>query len=213
MTQVSWSWERDYGWNLAGRYFRLVQDNIIGAVFEQDLAKLSSLAERLPPADFSNLEVEQIVVEAIDIAYLRTTSIPEATSISEAMGDSYFEILSFIDQYNLQQAGAPISITRNFSGSELVFDTAIPVRGLTAATPRDRQPVKIGVTYEGPVIRVKHIGSYGSLDQTHAKIAAYLAAMGIERNGNAWESYVSDPTRTPEAELLTYVYYPIRIPD
>ena len=33
--------------------------------------------------------------------------------------------------------------------------------------------------------------------------------LGIERAGDAWESYVSDPTKVPEAELLTYVYYPV----
>lgn len=213
MTRVFWSWERDYGWNIAGRYFGIMLNGIIGTDFEQGLASLGDLAERLPRADFSDLKVEQIVVEAIDIAYLRTTSIPQATAISEAMGDSYFEILSFIDRFDLQEAGAPMSITRTFSGSELVFDAAIPVRGLTTATPREERAVKIGATYEGPVIRVRHIGSYGTLGQTHDKIAAYLAAVGIERNGDAWESYISDPTRISESELLTYVYYPIRNPD
>ena len=48
-----------------------------------------------------------------------------------------------------------------------------------------------------------------TLGATHRKIAAYLAALGIERAGDAWESYVSDPTKVPESELLTYVYYPI----
>jgi effector-binding domain-containing protein/carbon monoxide dehydrogenase subunit G len=212
MTRVVWTWERDYGWNIAGRFFGIMQDSILGADIEKGLANLNDLAERLPRADFGDLEVEQIVVEPIEIAYLRTTSIPEATAISEAMGDSYFEILNFIDQYGLQEAGAPMSITRTFRGSELVFDAAIPVRGLTAATPRDNRAVKIGTTYQGPVIRVRHIGSYGTLGQTHDRIAAYLAALGIMRNGDAWESYVSDPTRTAESDLLTYVYYPIRNP-
>ena len=45
---------------------------------------------------------------------------------------------------------------------------------------------------------------------THRKVAAYLAAHGIERNGDSWESYVSDPAKVAENELLTYVYYPIR---
>jgi len=213
MTRVTWSWERDYGWNIAGRYFGIFQDDIIGTSYEQGLTNLAGMAERLPRADFSDMQIEQIVVEAIEIAFLRTTSIPQAAAISEAMGESYFEILGFIDQFDLQEAGAPISITRTFSGSELVFDAAIPVRGSTGAIPRMQQSVKIGATYEGPVIRVRHIGSYGTLGQTHEKIAAYLAAVGIERNGDAWESYVSDPTRTTEAELLTYVYYPIRNQD
>jgi effector-binding domain-containing protein len=78
------------------------------------------------------------------------------------------------------------------------------------ATPHDGATVKLGKTYGGPVIRVRHVGSYRDLSTTHRKITAYLAALGIERNGAAWESYVSDPGNTPEAELLTYVYYPIK---
>ena len=111
---------------------------------------------------------------------------------------------------NLEVAGAPLSITRTFSGAELVFDSAIPVRGVSGASSPAGSPVKLGYTYEGRVIRVKHVGSYQTLTATHRKISAYLAALGIDRNGDAWESYVSDPTRVAEADLLTYVYYPIR---
>jgi effector-binding domain-containing protein len=53
------------------------------------------------------------------------------------------------------------------------------------------------------------VGPYRDLATTHRKIAAYLAATGIERAGAAWESYVSDPTRVAESDLLTYIYYPI----
>jgi len=210
MTRIAWLHEKDFGFDLVGRYFGLLQGTIIGREQEEGLTRLKELAEILLRADFSDIEIEQLVVEGSDIAYLRTTSIPEASAISEAMGEAYFSVLSFIDEHGLDDAGAPLSITRTFSGSELVFDAAIPVRGLSAATPRTGEAVKVGRTYAGPVIRVKHIGPYRTLGRTHDKIAAYLAALGIERNGDAWESYISDPTRTDEAALLTYVYYPIR---
>ena len=209
-TRVEWQHEIDYGFNLGGRYLGLLQDSIVGREQDEGLRRLKELAESLPHADFSDIEIEQVAVEAATIAYLRTTSIPEAAAISEAMGDAYFSVLSFMDEYGLEAAGAPLSITRTFSGSELVFDAAIPIRGLTAATPRSTETVKIGTTYAGPVIRVKHIGPYRTLGRTHDKIAAYLAALGIKRNGDAWETYISDPTRTDESELLTYVYYPIK---
>ena len=149
------------------------------------------------------------MVEATDIAYLPTTSVPEPAAVSEAMGNAYFEILSFIDENGLSEAGAPLSISRSFSGPEILFDPAIPVRGISDAKPRGGTRVRIGRTYAGNVIRAKHIGSYRALATTHQKIASYLAALGIERAGDHWESYVSDPTRVPESELLTYVYYPI----
>jgi len=209
-TIVHWGFEVDYGMNIVGRYFASMLGSVVARDYQTGLVNLKELAESLPSADFSDIVIEHLVFEAIEIAYLPTTSRPEPAAISDAMGKAYFEILTFIDEHDLQDAGAPLSITRTFSGSELVFDSAIPVRGVSDATPREGTTVKLGKTYGGPVIRVQHVGSYRDLSTTHRKITAYLAALGIERNGAAWESYVSDPGNTPEAELLTYVYYPIK---
>ncbi len=209
-THVYWGFEADYGMNIVGRFFASMLGGVVARDYEAGLANLKELAESLPSADFGDIEIEHLVVEPAEIAYLPTTSRPEPSAISEAMGEAYFEVLNFIDEHGLQDAGAPISITRTFSGSTLIFDSAIPVRGVTDETPREDGSVKLGLTYGGPVIRVRHIGSYRDLATTHRKITAYLAALGIERNGDPWESYVSDPGNTPEAELLTYVYYPVR---
>ena len=209
-TIVSWRFEADYGMNLVARYFASMLGRIVARDYENGLASLKELAESLPSADFGDTEIEHMTVEAAEIAYLSASSRPEPAAMSDAMGDAYFQVLNFIDANDLQVAGAPMSIMRTFSGADLMFDAAIPVRGVTASTPRDGATVKIGLTQAGPVIRVKHIGSYRTLTETHRKISAYLAAHGIERNGATWESYVSDPGDVPEDELLTYVYYPIK---
>lgn len=209
-TTITWGYETDHGYNVIGRYIALMLKTAIRRDHENALGSLEDLAESLPNADFSDIEIEHITVAASQVAYLPATAVPEPAAISEAMGDAYFEILSFIDENGLQEAGAPISITRSFSGSELMFDAAIPIRGVVDTTPRDGTAVKLGETYAGPVIRVKHVGPYRTLGATHLKIAAYLAAVGIGRAGDAWESYVSDPTKVSEGELITFVYYPIR---
>ena len=209
-TLVTWGFAHDHGLNLVGRYFALLLSGVVRREYERGIEALSELAESLPRTDFGDLEVEHLVVQALQIAYFPTTSPPEPASISDAMGKAYFEVLSFIDTHGLTEAGAPLSIVRGFAGSELRFDAAIPVRGVTDATPRNGAAVRLGSTYAGPAIRVRHVGSYRRLGTTHRKIAAYLAALGLERNGDAWETYVSDPTRVPETELLTDIYYPIR---
>jgi len=203
-TVVNWTFETDYGYNLVGRYAALLLKGIIKKDYEHGLNNLAELAESLPRTDFSDLELERLIVKSNDIAY-RPAS-PDAALMSAALGKAYFQILNFIDAHALQDAGPPISISRSFNGGEMLFDAAIPVRN----TPLDAAGVKIGKTYAGAVVRVKHRGSYRNLIQTHRKITAYLAALGIKRNGDAWESYVSDPTKVPESEILTYVYYPIR---
>jgi len=210
-TLVAWGFEADYGLNIVGRYFASMLGGVVARDYHDGLAELKDLAESLPSADFSDLEIEHIVVEAADIAFLPTSSQPEPTAISDALGKAYFQILGFIDENDLDDAGAPLSITRNFDGAELSFDAAIPVRGVSEETRRQGTGVRIGQTYGGTVIRVRHVGSYKLLASTHRKISAYLAALGIERNGAAWESYVSDPGKVAEKDLLTYVYYPISI--
>ena len=209
-TRVTWGFAHDHGLNLVGRYFAVLLSGVVRREYESGIAALKELAESLPSMDFGDLEVEHLVVEPVKIASLPTTSPPEPAAISDAMGKAYFEILSFIDRHGLAEAGAPLSIVRGYAGSQLRFDAATPVRGVTAATPVDTAKVKLGDTYSGPAIRVRHVGSYRQLGATHRKIAAYLAALGLERNGDAWETYVTDPTRVPEAELTTDVYYPIR---
>ncbi len=126
------------------------------------------------------------------------------------MGAAYFRILSFIDAVGLEVAGPPLSILRGFSGAELVFDAAIPIRGVADSASLEDTSIELGHTFEGAVIRVKHVGPYRTLAETHRKISAYIAAYGIERDGAAWESYISDPSNVPEKDLLTYVYYPIK---
>jgi uncharacterized protein YndB with AHSA1/START domain len=207
---VTWGFAHDHGLNLVGRYFALLLSGVVKREYDRGIASLKELAESLPRTDFGDLDVEHLVVEPVQIAYLPTSSQPEPAAISDAMGKAYFEILTFIDTHALTEAGAPLSIVRGFAGSQLRFDAAIPVRGVTDTTTGDAAPVKLGSTYSGPVIRVRHVGSYRQLGTTHRKIAAYLAALGLERNGDAWETYVSDPTRVAETELVTDVYYPVR---
>ena len=208
-TIVHWGFEADYGMNIVGRYFASMLGGVVARDYEAGLANLKELAETLPKTDFSGLEIEHLVVEPVDIAYLPTRSRPEPGAIAEALGQAYFRILNFIDENDLQDAGAPLSITRTFAGAELQFDAGIPVRGITADTPRSADGIRLGSTYSGAVIRVRHIGSYRNLSVTHRKIAAYLAAYGISRNGDAWESYVSDPAQVAERDLLTLIYYPV----
>jgi effector-binding domain-containing protein len=209
-THLTWGFEHDHGMNLVGRYIAPLLAGVLKREHEQGLAALRELAETLPRSDFSDLEIEHLVANEQQIAYRTTSSTSDPGAISEAMGKAYFEILSFNDQHGLAEAGAPLSISRGFSGADLRFDAAIPVRGVDEHTPQKDGNVRLGSTQSGPVIRVKHIGPYGRLGLTHRKIVAYLSALGIARNGDPWETYVSDPTKVEESELLTFVYYPVR---
>ena len=205
---VRWIEFRDFGMNLAWRYQGLVMDRILGRDIELTLEKLKRYAENLPKADFAGLQTEETEIAPIDIAFLSVSSAPTSSAIATTLSQSYFRILSFIRSEGLQVAGAPLSISRAYDGAELRFDVAIPVAGELDALAADDSGVQIGKTYGGPVLKAVHVGPYTQFTATHARIAAYIAANGIERNGDSWESYVTDPTQTPESELQTVIYYP-----
>jgi len=208
-TRVTWVFENKFGFNLAARYFGLLMDGMIGSDFEAGLVSLKRMAERLPAADFSDIEIRHDVVAAFDIAFVSTHSEPEADAIAAALGAAYFKVLNFIDTRELRNSGSPMSIGGEFSGARLLFKAAIPVRGDIASVATSGSGVQLGRSYAGAVIWVEHTGPYRTLGATHDKIAAYLAAHGMQRNGDSWESYVDDPTRVSEAELRTFVYYPV----
>ncbi|MDH3587481.1 MAG: SRPBCC family protein, partial [Gammaproteobacteria bacterium] len=117
-TRVTWGFAHDHGLNLVGRYFALLLSGVVKREYESGIGALKELAESLPRTDFGDLDVEHLVVEQVQIAYLPTTSLPEPAAISEAMGKAYFEILSFIDTHGLTEAGAALSIVRGFAGSQ-----------------------------------------------------------------------------------------------
>ena len=208
-TQVVWGFEADYGMNIVGRYFASMLGGVVASDYGESLKRLKQLAESLPSADFGNLKVEHLTVEAIDIAFLPTSSAADPDAVAESLGAAYFRVLTFIDTHGLQPDGAPLSILHRLGGTSMAFDAAIPVRGLDTDTPRAENGVRLGQTYAGAVVRAQHRGSYATLNTTQRKITAYLAATGLQRNGSPWEAYVTDPANTPEADLVTEIYYPV----
>ncbi|MDM3871677.1 SRPBCC family protein [Porticoccus sp. W117] len=45
MTQITWGFDTDHGWNLLSRYFGLMMDDMVGADFEAGLANLKQVVE------------------------------------------------------------------------------------------------------------------------------------------------------------------------
>ena len=121
-TVVNWSFEADYGYNLVGRFTALLLNGVIRRDYEHGLRQLAELAESLPRADFSDLDVQLLRVEARDIAFRPAAAQREPAAMAAALGDAYFRILNFIDAHALQTAGAPLSIirTKHANGADIV---------------------------------------------------------------------------------------------
>ena len=209
-TRVTWAFDTDLGMNPVSRYFGLMFDRMIGPDYERGLAGLKRRAESLPKADFSGLKAEVMNVSPSTVAYIATSSSQEGKAIAAAIGSAYAQVGRFMTAQRLQQAGAPVTINTKWADGTYEFEAGIPLNKAPEREAPGNSPVKVKQTYSGRAIKVVHQGAYSDLPSTYGALDAYAAAHGFEAAGPPWDEYVSDPGNTPEAELVTNIYMPIK---
>lgn len=210
-SRVTWSLDTDFGWNLVARYFGLAFDRMVGADFEDGLAKLKVLAERLPKKDWSDVDISIQELDPVTLAVTSGRAGPSHDEVGPALATAYASVAAFLDRNDLEQAGQPVAITRSWDSEEgWSFYAGIPITEVPENRPDKDAPVRIGQTPEGLTVIAVHVGPYQDLASTHAKVDAFIAAHGLQGAGPTWEQYVSDPATTPPEQLLTRVCVPVR---
>ncbi len=209
-TRVTWGFDTDLGVNPLGRYFGLMMDGMVGKDFEKGLASLKILAEGLPKHDFASLAVERVEVEPATVAYVTARSGKDEQEIARTIGGAYGQVMQFMSQHAVKQAGPPITINRERSDAGYEFDAAIPIdRVPDEEIPAD-SPVQVKQTYAGTTLKVVHRGPYRNMQDTYLGLEAWMAAHGFEAGGPPWDEYVTDPGNTAEADLVTHVFMPVK---
>jgi effector-binding domain-containing protein/uncharacterized protein YndB with AHSA1/START domain len=209
-TQVTWSLDTDNGAGPVSRWFGLMMDRWVGPDYEKGLANLKALAESLPKTDFADLTVTTVEATPVTVAYLASQSSKDPAAIGEAIGAAYTKIVAFMKTEGLQQAGPPITINTRWDDTGYGFDAAIPVDKSPAKDLPPDSPVKVKQTYGGKTLKIVFKGPYGGMPPSYAKLEAFMAARGYESAGPSWDEYVSDPGTTPEADLTTNIYQPVK---
>ncbi len=209
-TRVTWSFETDLGMNPVSRYFGLMLDSMIGADYEKGLQGMKTLAESLPKTDFGGLDWTVLEVPPVPIAFVERRCGKDEAEIAATIGAAYQKVGGFMGALGLRQAAAPITINREWEDAGYVFEAAIPIDRMPESPVPPDSEVQVKTTYAGKVLRVVHKGAYREMEGTYEKLFACAAAYGYERAGDPWDEYVTDPGTTPEPELLTNVFLPVR---
>jgi effector-binding domain-containing protein len=144
------------------------------------------------------------------VAFVPASCGKDEQEIAKTIGGAYAQVGKFMTKNGLKQAAAPITINTKWDESGYQFDAAIPVdRAPEREVPSD-SPVQVKQTYAGKALKVVHRGAYRNMPASYDKLQAYVAAHGYEPAGPPWDEYVTDPGNTPEPELITHIFMPIR---
>lgn len=214
--KVTWSLDSDAGFNPLNRWMGLFLERFVGPDYERGLAKLKLVVEREATRQAaSSTQIEQLDVVAMDVALLSThaENTPDKAKIAAELGRAYGLIGAFLKGNSLQMAGAPLAITTKYDDKQWVFDAAVPVGGTPEAlarAPKASGEVRMGRSYAGKALRLTHAGPYVSLPASYEQLQAYMKEHRLEAAGAPWEQYISDPAKTPQEKLVTYVYWPLK---
>jgi effector-binding domain-containing protein/uncharacterized protein YndB with AHSA1/START domain len=210
-TRITWRMHTELGWNPVGRISGLALDRAIAPYQEQGLAKLKALAESLPPADWSQVQISVEELEPMVIAVTAGRAGPGPAAAAAALAEAYERVGEFLSRSRIAPAGAPVAITREWDPEDgWEFFAGIPIAEAPASRPDRESPVRIGQTPEGRSVVAVHVGPHAGLEATYDAIAAYMAVHDLEAAGPRWEQYVSDPGTTPAGALITRVCVPVR---
>ena len=209
-TKLTWGFDTDLGSNVVARYFGLMMDSMAGKDFEKGLAKLKGLVEALPKGDWSDLKIELVTTESKTIVSVTGHAGPDPAQISRAFSAAFTKVMRYVGRNRLEMAGPALAITTSWDDGGYGFTAGVPIAGSRVPKIRPGSPIEIHKTYAGEAVKAVHVGPYSEMHPTYEKIISYMAAYGLEANGNSWEEYVSDPIRTPENELVTNVFFPVK---
>jgi len=232
-TNVTWSMDTDTGMNPVMRYMGLMFDSWVGKDYEEGLANLKALVEAqakastnealatpgsatppdLPMADGADPTQGPHIVTVEGRPAILTRAKAKAsdsTAVSAALGAANQKLLTYGMTHEIVPSGAPMAITiAHDAAGDWVFDAALPLDAKPDKALPEQDGVKIGDTYGGRAVKLTHKGGYDTLRATHDKIHAYTKANNLKEKGVAWEEYVTDPSETPDEEMLTNVYVAI----
>jgi effector-binding domain-containing protein len=166
--------------------------------------------------DLEAIKPERVAVKPALALQFATGCGTDPKEIADAMGQAFGVLQQFAQEHAVQFAGPPRSIYTGYGEGGTEFIVAMPIAGAPSGAGGEG-PVEVGEIPGGNALRFVHKGPYPQLMETYEKITAWMKAEGmIESDADwakympMWEEYVNDPMSTPEAELITQIYLPLR---
>jgi len=194
-------------WNAIGRYVGLFMDRMVGPDYELGLGRLKTLVETFPDADISGIGGELVQLAARPIYFVSASSGIGGDSAKAVLTEAYKKLGKYVYENGVTMQGAPMTITTSYDKSGWKFDAAIVVDRNNAAT---REDIQAGVTDSGNAAQFVHVGPYEKIGETMEKAYAWIAVQGYKPRGRLIEEYISDPGKTPVAELQTRLTIPVQ---
>ena len=150
----------------------------------------------------------EVINNEVEIAVAVKYDALDFSNMGNTMGEGYEKLFNYISQCGEKVSGAPYCRYTNPSEDFMKFDIEL---GIPVGTPiPEKDDIYMSKTISGKAITAIHKGAYKDIEKTYTPMMQYLADNNLESTGVYYDYYISDPSVTPEDELLTKVVFLIK---
>ena len=134
-----------------------------------------------------------------------TDAVLPAREIGPWLAKAYQTLAGVIAAHGTSPSGPPFARYHRLEAGRVAVEAGFPV--VTAIEPDG--DVRPSYLPGGPVVATVHVGAYEAIAPAYEALADWVHVHGGKPAGDAWESYLTDPTGLPDpAALRTEVVQP-----
>ena len=153
----------------------------------------------------SGISVYEVDLVAGPAASRRVRGSPDA--MVEILARGFAELTAASRRAGLVAVNAPIAVFVEIDDRTFAAELMLP---LASALPAPTQGLQPATTPAGRAIRVLHVGSHESLEETYAEIETFIEDKNLDIRELFVERYLSDPATTAPMDLRTEVFVMLR---
>lgn len=144
------------------------------------------------------------------ILFVRLKTVRNTPESRDLISSTFKRIWAFARARGIKVVGSPLEIMARYEEADgsWLLSAAIPVAppaGMGALT--DSGDIILGEICGGDAAQAAHRGDHDRIKDTHARIAAFLSAQGLQANGRIAEQHFDDPHKVPAEKLRSAVTF------
>jgi effector-binding domain-containing protein len=149
---------------------------------------------------------EAVTLPERKIVFLKGSS--NWDSAFETLVDAFKSVYGYLAKEGITPAGPALTIYTQTDDAGFEYEAAVPI----AQEPKSRPQgdIQVGQAPTGNALKFVHRGSYDAMDTTYEAITNHLDEKRLEAKDIFIEEYVTDPTKTPEEQLVVNIFVPTR---
>jgi hypothetical protein len=149
------------------------------------------------------VEISNVAAQLALVATQRAT----LETIGQSIGDGFGRMMGFMELHDVRPSGPPFVAypVPIAPGAEGTVQVCMPIKW-PLSPPTGLEVIEFA---GGPVVRTHHLGPYREIGAAYEAMTKWMEEHGQTPAGPPRETYLNEPEKVPEAELLTRIDWPV----